>query len=646
MTMTTEWKRLTVADLRVELRKRKLPATGLKAELVERLTRWDVENAAAQDDAANASEETETQTDDTVTEIQPAPESTSQSDISAHAPQPSEEPATAKKVTISDNAPSVSVESPAVSEAPKSVSDVPAPAMDNSDSTQESAQDEKTEEAPPAEPTPTPAPSELSKDARSRKRRSRSPPPSEHDVSRKRARQSDQNEEDDDQQMVLEPSEATVPSEEEPPNRNEQIVEDVSYAKVALTVPAPQPPSPSSSHAVPQNEDESAAGLTSAEDSTTTQKEEEASDAYADKMNRESRDSPEAEAGDIQQRDYARGDAMDDDSKYVPPAEHPATSALYIKNFMRPLREPQLRDHLTILAASPGSDPDPGVIVDFYLDQIRTHAFVQFTSVAAASRVRISLHGETWPNERNRKELWVDFMPPESVREWAEREKSEGGRGSTNRWEVIYDLDHRGVVRARLVNAANEPLPITKTRQQPPNNTPFAPPPIPTGPSARSGVEGAPLGPRGRGGGGAAAGGVYKSTAARPSLRYKPVPEDLAQRRIDNMRSYYTQDKKRDLGREDEINRYTFEDQEQFVDRGKEFFVGIRPPHREAERRRLGLGRGDRGPPRGPRAAGGGGGGRGRGGSDRRDEMLAPPRSRFDGGPLPTFNKGRDRSGW
>ena len=46
------------------------------------------------------------------------------------------------------------------------------------------------------------------------------------------------------------------------------------------------------------------------------------------------------------------------------------------------------------------------------------------------------------------------------------------------------------------------------------------------------------------------------------------------------MRSYYTKDRHRDLGREDEINRYTFQNEDSFVDRGKEFFIGIRPRRR------------------------------------------------------------------
>ncbi|KAF4970810.1 hypothetical protein FZEAL_9967, partial [Fusarium zealandicum] len=110
-------------------------------------------------------------------------------------------------------------------------------------------------------------------------------------------------------------------------------------------------------------------------------------------------------------------------------------------------------------------------------------------------------------------------------------------------------------------------------------------------------------------------GGASKRTQTRPVVHYQPVSEDLARRRLDNMHSFYTADRDRDIGRE--INRYSFEDEASFVDRGKEVFEGIRPPHRE------------RGMDHGRRGGGGGGGrrrGRGGGGRPRSDRYLPPPR--------------------
>lgn len=326
----------------------------------------------------------------------------------------------------------------------------------------------------------------------------------------------------------------------------------------------------------------------------------------------------------------------------IDPAIHPATSALYIKNFMRPLRAPDVQNHLAKLAAPPGTEPPLDEITEFFLDQIRTHAFVVFKSVSAASRVRNALHDCVWPDEVNRKSLWVDFVPPEKVGEWISTEESQGGgRSSTaKRWIVNYGEDHSGNIIARL-ETDDKPLRVPTgpgMRGPPP---PAHPRPSPLMPSTS--VNNVPLGPRsqrgqefqptrgpGRGAPGRP-GGRFNTTSARPYVTYQTVSEDLARERLEDMRSYYTKDTHRDLGKE--INRYTFEDGSHFVDRGTEVFEGIRPPHRERERQGHGRQR------RGRRRFGGGGGG-GRGGASfrpRSDRYLPgledrDDRSRFDGG--------------
>lgn len=296
----------------------------------------------------------------------------------------------------------------------------------------------------------------------------------------------------------------------------------------------------------------------------------------------------------------------------VAPAQHPATVSLYISELMRPLRPDNIQEHLIKLAAAPGQAPDRDVIVNFYLDTIRTHAFVTFTSSNAASRVRSALHDRVWPNESNRKALKVDFIPAESVSSWVETEEASGGGRSGKRWEVIYQDGPDGI-EARHVEAGR-----SNSRPGPPPRGPasFAAnePAIPTGPR-----DFAPRGPRPDRSPGRFQG---DRTRARPSISFSLVPEELARRRIDNMHSFYTKDISRDYGRE--INRYSFEEGDSFVDRGKEVFEGIRPPHREraVERERRG-GRGRGGGRRGrggrpgfrPRSdrylpGGGGGGGR------------------------------------
>ena len=633
--MATDFSRMTVIELRQELKRRNLPQTGKKADLIDRLATIPSddtdpepreneinENEISVDDSQNAQDVLPSQST-----AEPQPEGSSDLAPQEHPAadsRPSSPPQSAPQAPIDnlDSAPT------AVANEPSEPADDSAPAADKS-----------------AEPEAVPA-AEIITDAVSRKRRSRSPPPENESV-RKRARPTDP------------AAEVNISASRDTslPSGSEQIT---SQATGQDSLEGPQP------EAAQQTMTNSDAATR--EISQPDQQEQYEAAQHGDSHHARDLTPPRYQADTMDE-------PMPDFDRDVAPALHSATSALYIKNFMRPLREPVLRDYLVELAALPGAAPDPDCLVDFHLDQIRTHAFASFTSVSAASRVRSALHGIVWPNERNRKELWADFIPEDKVAEWIDREQSEGGRGASGRWEVHYEPDDNGTITAALVNAELEPPRRNSTRQQPP-----APPPVPTGPARNfPGVEGAPLGPRGRGTNhyrqapppqAAPAAGDYgrdfdhKTTRANPPLHYRPVSEDVAAFRLDNMNAYITKDRHRDLGRPDEINRYTFENGSEFVDRGKEAFIGIRPPHRERERRRMGVGRGgfgggNRGPPprrrsQSPRRSsrdddgyrGGSGGYRNRD-DNRRDDWSRDrfrddvPRSRFDGQPLPTFGGGR-----
>ena len=620
--MATDWARLTVVDLRQELKRRGLSQAGKKADLVERLAvaengetaqRDDeVEEAATEQDASPK----DTQKRDTLDldpraekEPSPTPQSTAHLTEAAPEPTPAQEPLSANKENVDETLkPGIDTLIPAG----EGLSDADKP---------DGPQEQVPSEAAPSEPVISePDPSEpepagpalalaVAEDVNSRKRRSRSPTPDDN-ISRKRARPENEYERnaDDANSPVRQPTDAMA---------LDVAGRDISYTVINPSIPEglPEPEPPAHAH-----------------------------DREVDRpLNRNS--SPPMVKRDLE---YSRtdqyrersDDPMDEDDRDVGRSEHPATSALYIKNFMRPLRENVLLEYLSELAVPRNSTPDPDAIQDFFLDQIRTHAFVAFKSISAAVRARAALHGKVWPNERERRELWVDFIPPARVLEWAGRERDEGIRGT--RWEVRYDVDDDGKTTARLTQADSEPS-RQPSRPRPPTFAPTVP--VPTGPSRPfPGVEGAPLGPRGRGNiayrqqSFPTREGDLKETQARPPLLYQPVSEELAERRVDNMRSYYTKDRYRDLGREDEINRYTFENEDAFVDRGKEVFVGIRPPARQYEiDRRRGIERGPRGgpPPRPPAPRGG----------DRyfaggRNETWQgdAPRSRLNGAPMPTFD--------
>jgi hypothetical protein len=279
--------------------------------------------------------------------------------------------------------------------------------------------------------------------------------------------------------------------------------------------------------------------------------------------------------------------------------------------------------------------------------------------VAAASRARIALHGKVWPDERNRKQLWVDFVPPEKVGPWIEEEQAAGGkRGNLKRWEVAYEQDD-GMTHATLVELGSA------DSGQPSQRAPPTQPVEPQAPAEPAqifpGIEAAPKGPRAGNGPLSRDTAGTRTTQARPKISYAPVAPDVVEMRLVEMRSYYTKDLSRDMGAVDEINRYTFEGGRHFVDRGKEIFIGIRPPHREHERSRdprrklHGEPRGDtrgrpHGNPRGdPRDDPRGAPSRPtpnryRGPSDREPPRRGDaPRSRFTGEPLPSFENRFDR---
>jgi hypothetical protein len=318
------------------------------------------------------------------------------------------------------------------------------------------------------------------------------------------------------------------------------------------------------------------------------------------------------------------------------------------------LNRHELQDYLTSLATPPSQSPDSHIIESFFLDLICTHVFVKFANMSAASRVRNSLHGRTWPEERARQALWADFVPEEKVEDWIaeEQDAATGGRGRGKKWEIEYGYDDDRNVTATLQEAIAVPAQASRS------STGLG---APTGPRAdreRGGDQGVSV--RGRGARGAyerehalaatadpadpnfiPVGGRHGPVASRggaegtytkttPAVLFIPVPKDIAEARLDNIFKCYAPDKDASWRIESEGHRYTFE-REQLVNRGPEIFPGIRKPpgvRRRALPREILFGDrggprddrryGGRGPPRGDRYApprrGGYGGGRG--GSD------------------------------
>ena len=580
----SDWAKLKVVDLKAELKRRDLPQHGLKAELVARLEESDTAPAEVEEDAA-AQEEPEQQTEPQQTgmeleeqQTEPVSNDEPAQEPAAREPEPEPEPEPAQPEPEKPTEP-----------APEPTGSQPAPVPEEVKPT-----DETAPFVPPSLPhEPT---IHEGSDTQKRKRRSASPPIDEEEIAHKKARAA---------------AEGDLP-------------EPVAAAPAPPAGTSPGIANEGTSNAAPLDVPIVATG--SAVD-------------------------PGVSISPVQPPIPAAAE-MDLDERDIAPAQHPATSALYISNLMRPLRPADVQAHIASLAAAPGQAVSDDVIATFFLDQIRTHAFVVLSSANAAARVRSALHDRIWPNESNRKPLAVDFVPPEKVASWIEMEDGNGGGRSTARWEVAYEPDADGIITARL-QQANSSIsgpsgPRSGSNNLPPSNAP-ANAGIPTGPRGGSGGRDngpPPSGPRKvddrpppppRNAGDLSP--TMQQTRARPSISFQLTSAELAKRRLDNMRSFYTLDRGRPLGRE--INRYSFESGAAFVDRGKEIFEGIRPPHRERGRgggKFGGRGRGGGG--------GGRGGGRGRGGGFRPKSDRYLPGLSGGGGGGRMFDEGdweRDR---
>ena len=255
----------------------------------------------------------------------------------------------------------------------------------------------------------------------------------------------------------------------------------------------------------------------------------------------------------------------DAEDKIISPALHPATSALYIRELMRPLKIESLRDHLIALATPPGTVVNPDILTDFFLDSVRTHCLVGFESISAASRVRSGLHDRIWPNERDRRQLWVDFVPEEKLKKWIDVEQAAGnGRGQpSKRWEGVYE-DGKNGINAYLQEACPNSGGLRaaqSSRVDAGQGGHVAPPPRP-----RVSGLGTQIRPDG-GKGFQALDDLFTSTVAKPKLYYLPVSKAEADRRLAKLASGGGG------GRSDEMRRFSFEEGS-IVDNGPEFGRG------------------------------------------------------------------------
>lgn len=554
----TDWSTWKVVDLRAEAKNRGLPTKGVKAELVQRLTEADAADSQP-DDATNEEKAAADEVDPAGDEV--AEEEAVDADV------PTEEAPDADGTDAIGQAESGAVAKTASLE----------PTVEDANTAQ------PVQSAEPGLPTPDPT-SGTAIDLQKRKRRSSTPPPSV-----KRVRQEEERQAEDREDVVdFETGDISASPEQSPQNgvadekanegndtARETAMEGVIPSSVPVVADAAEASELATSSSLAQDKTGQLGSIAESPKSPLSQQ------AQVSPLNHSGEDdsAKRAAAGASEQ---PWDESQPGDGPSAPTSVHPPTTALYIRDLMRPLRSEMVEQYILDLITPTGQEPDPSLIQDFYLDQIRTHAFVVLQSISAAQRVRSTLHNQVWPNESNRKPLFVDFVPSDQVKDWIDKEET-ASRGSSRRWEVVYDEEGSSVLAVhREIGSERKPS--------------FSRPP-PTGPAAAGpvypGIEAAPRGPRGRGARPPLENPGTLQTQAHPRLSYTPLDEDVARRRIENMRSFYSRDPPADLGKD--YHRFTFENADAFVDRGREVFIGIRPPHRQKEheeklrRDRLGL---------------------------------------------------------
>ena len=567
-----EYEKLTVAKLREVFKERGIAATGLtkKQQLIDRLHEVDAE-AQAKDDGNGVEEAVEpTQAAEQDASAPPEPEAAAEASAEPSGethPSPSAETQTSAQPTTEDQGPGTVQAQP---------------------------------ELPVEQPlTRSPSPRAAEEDSRKRKRRSPTPPAEEAAVAQKRQKQLDEaavipgdtapvEVEVEDKSQDTATGDAAVSKQAVATDEESKIQEDVqeglaAEATVAEVIEAKEGLAAEARVAeaveVQEGLEEEAkvAEAIEAKESLPEQQEKAAEAAAATEQ--------PAEQAEVAIQSQANGasphdarfrrlattldrvqtgseDVIEDDrDREIEPSRHAATSALYIRNLKRPIREGQLCDHLKQLAAPPAgtaSDAEE-IAVQIYLDSLRTHAFALLPSITHAIRVRSKLHDVVWPKEREREPLFVDFIREEQYDEFMREEEAGGRSGGMKRFEVVYAAGSEGETNAEL-------------RQQGSSSTGVGMPGAPTGPRQSSTANVDPLATRKRKAAEAPAdtpsfsalGKMFSSTATKPKLYFQPVPQRLVEERLDELNR---QSSKRPLGDEvgggsslPDSRRYTFEE--------------------------------------------------------------------------------------
>uniref|UniRef100_A0A0A8XY03 SAP domain-containing protein n=1 Tax=Arundo donax TaxID=35708 RepID=A0A0A8XY03_ARUDO len=106
-------------------------------------------------------------------------------------------------------------------------------------------------------------------------------------------------------------------------------------------------------------------------------------------------------------RSFSRSDSSGDSAKerIVPPPQNPATTSLRIDRFVRPFTLKAVQELLG----------KTGSVCSFWMDHIKTHCYVTYSSVEEAVATRNAVYNLQWP-PNNRSYLVAEFVDPQEVK--------------------------------------------------------------------------------------------------------------------------------------------------------------------------------------------------------------------------------------
>ncbi|KAG0559429.1 hypothetical protein KC19_10G104000 [Ceratodon purpureus] len=107
-------------------------------------------------------------------------------------------------------------------------------------------------------------------------------------------------------------------------------------------------------------------------------------------------------------------------TRVVPPTAKPATTSLKIDKFLRPFTFKAVKELLA----------QTGTVEDVWMDQIKTHCYVTYSSIEEATATRNALYNLQWPPQGGRL-LTAEFVDPTEVKLRSDGEKAAAAAGPT-----------------------------------------------------------------------------------------------------------------------------------------------------------------------------------------------------------------------